>query len=418
MSKYILKNNDDNLNTHYGPDDETDDNLTLEGGNYFSSISPYSPLISLNRTYGGPILRPISPSISITSPFSPSTIPRINMRPSSPLNTASYMLSPVSSYQPTSPIIPIMQTVPSVPTTFIPESNTILSPIAPSVLYSQGPFRASIPGRRISLSSELSPLTPTIYPGINRARNIIDFFNNTKSNYDDTTYNYKPVTLNRLNRDDDLTQKNHSGAGIILFEKSFNNGKKNEPTVLLFNSNGFYQDLGGSVELSGLNIRTDILQETAKREAFEESASYLEIKTNLNKIINNKQTYVDIPVNSPKYRCYAIGLNELTFIPGSFVGNLDKLKNTMNTPSTFLEMSEVRRFYLSDIKNCIASTTGINSRCNTVDGEMCTIRSRTVSILQEMLKKNGTSIVENVLANTNITQEYTNVYGMKKLIIF
>ena len=52
-------------------------------------------------------------------------------------------------------------------------------------------------------------------------------------------------------------------------------------SFILFESNGAYQDLGGSIDPS--DYQTGIPVSTAaKREALEESAGYLEIRMNLN----------------------------------------------------------------------------------------------------------------------------------------
>lgn len=211
--------------------------------------------------------------------------------------------------------------------------------------------------------------------------------------------------------------KYFSGAGILFVERTYNNGTKQEPTILLFgSSNGqVYQETGGSIDPTDFN-GSSTLQNAAIRETLEESSNYLEIKTVLDRSIGNKPMYIDITHNQTYYRCYVIGIDEQSFNVGSYIGNLDKLAKTQFLPDAWSEMSSVKRFYISDIKKAL-SQKQIDGTilCRDVNQVDCTIRGRTVQVIQAGL---DTSIIETAINYVNPTREYTNAIGMRKLLVY
>ena len=211
--------------------------------------------------------------------------------------------------------------------------------------------------------------------------------------------------------------KYYSGAGILFVERTYNNRTRSEPTVLLFgSSNGqVYQETGGSIDSTDFN-GASTLQNVAIRETLEESSNYLEIKTVLDRSIGNKPMHVDITHGQTYYRCYIIGIDEQSFNVGSYIGNLDKLAKTQFLPDAWSEMSSVKRFYLSDIKKALLQKQVDGTiLCRDVNQVDCTIRGRTVQVIQAGL---DASIIETAINYVNSAREYTNAFGMRKLLVY
>ena len=231
---------------------------------------------------------------------------------------------------------------------------------------------------------------------------------------------YIPLTMNSLNHNgvDNVSliktgsyNNTFTGAGVLLFERNNNSSKR---CVILFESNGSYQDLGGSIHPS--DYQTGIPVSTAaKREAFEETASYLEIRMNLNRVVNNTNIFTEIPTNIPSYRCYAIGLEEGAFNIGKFMGNLHKLNLDSYTPSQFKEITQARRFYLTDIQNCINNKS---SQCQDTTGTNQYIRERTINCLRELTSGGKNSIADTVTNYPSQHQEYMRADGFSILVIY
>lgn len=213
--------------------------------------------------------------------------------------------------------------------------------------------------------------------------------------------------------------KYYSGAGLLIFERNYNSVGKNGHTVLLFSSKGVYQDFGGMIDSNDFRS-SNSLQLTAKRETLEESANYIDIQFNLDRLIGNVPMYVDVPHNTTNYRCYAIGLDEDAFNIGSFVGNVDKIQKTPYLPDAWKEINGAQRFYLSDLVKCIGSINGANVKCKDINGTEHQIRARTVECLKKMLASYGTgkSIAERAIGYVNLAREYSNALGMRKLMIY
>jgi hypothetical protein len=336
------------------------------------------PLLSLNN-----ILTPIS---SAASPY---------YIPVNPSNTMSPdLLSATSPFSPTNPI-----RIPGSPQLGIPvysDSISSFSMLSPSSNY--------MPNRNIFNTIQIN--------------NLLDYANTLKK----TKPNYNPISMNTLNHSgvDNViltnfgkSTGNHSftGAGVILFERNKN---PDQHCVILFESNGSYQDLGGSISpddyRSGLPVST-----AAKREAMEETATYLEVRMNLNRVVNNTNIFAEIHVNKPSYRCYAIGLEENAFNFGSYIGNLQKLNLNPYTPPHLIETTQARRFYLKDIEKCL---TNSSFQCNDTNGQIQNIRERTVLCLKEMVK-NGKNSIANIVVNyISRAQEYKRADGFSKLVIY
>lgn len=179
-------------------------------------------------------------------------------------------------------------------------------------------------------------------------------------------------------------KKTHCGAGILLVEDLFANGYKEdpEPVIILYQNryNNKCEDLGGKVDDKDLTSKCPVAQ-AALREAFEESGTYIKFaNTNvLGRKIKGKRTFID----KPEYRAYCVG------IPSGIFNHEDaKLKLEKNKEKRFFnEMSDIKRVYVSDLEN-LSGKSVIDS-----NGESISIRSRTLLLIKQALKKDLISLV-------------------------
>ena len=125
-------------------------------------------------------------------------------------------------------------------------------------------------------------------------------------------------------------KKNFRGSGILLIE--VNSNKK--LNLILFQSlyKGTYEELGGQLE------GTD-LWKNAVREAYEESAGYLDFSK-----IEEPKLYYDVKAtNNNYYKCYIICIKKYVIKNNHFKKNLEILhKNKYK--NTFLEMTNIKRY--------------------------------------------------------------------------
>jgi hypothetical protein len=296
--------------------------------------------------------------------------------------------------------------------------------IAPDLLSVTSPYGPTSPIR--------IPITPSL--GIHRqpqySNTSSDFsqwqmnnlLSSVSSNIVSKKQSYIPLSMDSLNHRniDNISlitngktgNNSFTGAGIMLFERNNDPDKK---CVILFESHGVYQDLGGSIIQD--DYRTGFPVSTcAKREAFEETAGYLEIRMNLNRVVNNTNIFAEIPANNPNYRSYAIGLEENAFNFGQYIGNVDKINRDIYALPQFKEISQARRFYLKNIEKCINNNS---FQCEDTQGQMHHIRERSMLCLRELMK-GGRNSVANIVTDYSVSrhQQYVNVSGFSKLIIF
>jgi len=317
-------------------------------------------------------------------------------------------VSPVSSYYTSpyyTPINPIQNIAPdylSATSSYIP-TTPIRIPLSP----------------RIGVSQYV-PYSDTSYDFSQWQMNnlLSSVSSNIRSNKQNNQY--IPVSMDSLNHRgvDNVTliktgsyNNTFTGAGVLLFER---NNDPNKRTVILFESNGSYQDLGGSIDPSDYQTGVPV-STAAKRESFEETASYLEIRMNLNRVVNNINIFAEIPANRPSYRCYAVGLEENAFNFGKFMGNLQKLNLDPYAPPQFKEINQARRFYLKDIQNCINSNS---FQCPDTTGTTQYIRERSMECLRELMRGGKNSVADTVTNYPSRHQEYVRSDGFSKLVIY
>lgn len=154
-----------------------------------------------------------------------------------------------------------------------------------------------------------------------------------------------------------------SGAGVLIITTL-----NKKLVFVLFEENSKYKnssDLGGSRE----NYETS--NETAMREAFEESAGLI--------FLNNKILKSSIIVKIKEYKSFCVKLSNLDNIIQHFSHNRQIMKKCAD--STYNEMRRVRIFDLNTLL-----TASKNGQQNVLDitGQIRKIRGRTLNIINKL----------------------------------
>lgn len=182
----------------------------------------------------------------------------------------------------------------------------------------------------------------------------------------------------------------YSRSSLILVEESYNNcNGRNEPALILFYNKKWntYVEIGGKIEKLGDEL-DNILIETARRELMEETLNSIGINVNMLR----KSTYIDF--NDEKTalysRTFTVGIKQNQFDEKVYYRNKDIiLKN--NISSVWKETTEVTRFYISDILDCISKmkynySEYENVVCKNATGAPCNIYYRTIGMLDQLIK--------------------------------
>lgn len=175
----------------------------------------------------------------------------------------------------------------------------------------------------------------------------------------------------------------YTGAGVILVEQYNNKAGKNELAVILFRNNGkanVYEDLGGNIEEEYTRHKFP-LTETAKNEAFEESACLISFANTQH--IDQYNTFI----KCNEYRCYFVGILPNTFFRQDYLDNVKKLNMFHDIPNQFKETDDVQRFYIADlIRNDIMNKSN-NMKCVDAHGKERMLSSRAIVCIREGLRK-------------------------------
>jgi len=202
--------------------------------------------------------------------------------------------------------------------------------------------------------------------------------------------------------------KYYSGSGIMVFERLYRSQTtgREEPAVILFRSSltGEYEELGGSIDPIDFSGENTLLR-TAKREAKEESCGLFDFdRVDITSLYGGIGRNIDREAAGEIYRCYAICLAENQ-------GNdqwqrmydYNRMKINMTpAPSSWKETNDMRRFFLSDLVNCISSGTRGSITTTDAEGYPRTITGRTKAVLKSMLQGymfTGMSVVDAALSN-------------------
>ena len=189
----------------------------------------------------------------------------------------------------------------------------------------------------------------------------------------------------------------YSGAGVMLFQRHSHEAKY--LSVILFSLNGNeYQDLGGSIDDNDYRDKYT-LQTTAKREAIEESGGYLNIQFDLDRLINNKNLYIDVTnENKCLYRCYLVSIDSDIFDNDKFYNNVSLIKK-LQFPSSWKEINNVKTFRLTDLYDSLENKE--NTKNNIYN-----IRGRTKNILHQLFKNEP--LLEELNDNTSFVKKQIN----------
>jgi hypothetical protein len=201
----------------------------------------------------------------------------------------------------------------------------------------------------------------------------------------------------------DVDGKIFTGAGIMLLENIGEN-------IVLFKSRktGEFEELGGKLNENDVDTdipRKNVLIKVAKREAYEESACYVDFE---NDNLRNAN-YVNIKKGDEHYRCFIKKIDSTIIIIKDIAKNFEIIRNSARTYNamnvstdnvyskpSYMEMIGVARFSISALKEAIKNyDSNDNIKCKNLDGDICSIRDRTVELLKKMIvNENNYNIIK------------------------
>ncbi|ARF11509.1 hypothetical protein Klosneuvirus_1_366 [Klosneuvirus KNV1] len=202
--------------------------------------------------------------------------------------------------------------------------------------------------------------------------------------------------------------KKYDRASIILIEESYdNNNGRDEPTIILFYETKWntYTEPGGRIDIKGDNF-DQILLETAMREIREETLNTIFIDQ---KLLENSK-YIDFynQKNKMYNRVFVISIKTNGFKKNIYDDNKDLLSGK-DIPSMWKETSNVNRFYISDLLDCIKGQDYNyfdNIPCHDAHNNKTFIYYRTMGIIDMIIKEN---ILKDIISNSRKTK----IYGFK-----
>lgn len=166
-----------------------------------------------------------------------------------------------------------------------------------------------------------------------------------------------------------------SGAGVLIVEDyRHKNGKTIKSVVLGRDvARKAYLDFGGRYDEKDIN-----LENTARREAHEESAGLIDIS----ELTLKKSMYVDsIGVSQTKYRIYFIKIDGIC--RRDYLGNIIILEK-QNAPLCWMETNDIAHVPIENIKNFFKNSNG---KIDDVNGNNIKIHNRVLKILSTSIKK-------------------------------
>jgi len=211
-------------------------------------------------------------------------------------------------------------------------------------------------------------------------------------------------------------QKHYHAAGVCIIEKSYNHGRKpGEPAYIFYKSyRGCWEILGGEYD-PAKDIGTFAIAETAKRESYEESATYLNFENT--GVIGKKVSGIDVmsdqqdtrPGHGTFYRAYFVAIPSGQFLRSEATASLTAYVGQ----SPYNEMTDVTRVYLSDLEPELGKAGDVT----VVDthGTTITISALTKALIRNAGRASG-AIIQAVLANPKKVTKIT-VGGLKQLVI-
>lgn len=192
----------------------------------------------------------------------------------------------------------------------------------------------------------------------------------------------------------------YSGSGIILLERVGSDAR----VLLARTTRGVFEDFGGHID-SAIQPSATTLKENAIKELAEESQHLFWIQDlDLDAKINGSNRYVDIldPTNNALFRCYFICIKGLENenIMKFYNANRSIIVNKYGLGYQYTETTDISKFSLLTIDQKI-KTTGATNSIQVVDisGNISTIRDRTVTCLNTLLKNKNRTILNAVCNN-------------------
>jgi hypothetical protein len=160
--------------------------------------------------------------------------------------------------------------------------------------------------------------------------------------------NYEPLKSDCRNVYDSSTNKTYMGSGIMLFcfNKSINTKIDiNDISIIMgIDKDGDYQDFGGKIDFTRLNV-SDKLLHNAKKELTEETNTLFNIEKN-----TKPNYFIDVQHNRTYYRCYFyfIYIEKYDNLINDFKNNFEK---NNNKPDTYNEIIKIEIIPLNSAKS-------------------------------------------------------------------
>jgi len=202
--------------------------------------------------------------------------------------------------------------------------------------------------------------------------------------------------------------KKYDRASIILIEESYDNQNgRDEPSIILFYETKWntYTEPGGRIDIKDDNF-DQILLETAMREIREETLNTIFIDQ---KLLENSK-YIDFYNQKTKLynRVFLVSIKSNNFKKDIYDDNKNLLLK-QQIPSIWKETSNVERFYISDLLDCIKGQDYNyfdNIPCRDAHNRKTFIYYRTMGIIDMIIKEN---ILKDIISNSRKTK----IYGFK-----
>lgn len=152
----------------------------------------------------------------------------------------------------------------------------------------------------------------------------------------------------------EVNDKIYNSAGVLLINKKYNTDcivlfKSSIPIPSGVNKGKFYCDIPGG----GIDIEDSSLEETAKRELFEETKKLLSISSSKLKLLKDKNLFLELPGRRPHKRkpgLFACFVAKLPYISSTVYNQNKDILKKVRLDDVFYETIEVVRFPISNLK--------------------------------------------------------------------